>query len=89
MGQLAINNSTGQAYINVIFVMPFPGDPMSDDYETNILDIVPWVWVIRHVQLKLESMANPMMMGFKLLTSEYVRDCLQNFQLHCTFDTNN
>ncbi|KAG8991531.1 hypothetical protein FRB93_002743 [Tulasnella sp. JGI-2019a] len=88
-GQLSIDNSAGHTYINTIFLVPFPGNPWTQTYDTNIPDIIPWIWVIGHVQSKLEPLANPTMMGFRLLTSEYVCDSPQAFQLHCAFNTTN
>ncbi|EJD34521.1 hypothetical protein AURDEDRAFT_43477, partial [Auricularia subglabra TFB-10046 SS5] len=61
--------------VDVVQMVPFPGDASADDYEDKIPDRpFPMFFVLGHTNSPAETMDDTVSVGYYVQASEYVRD---------------
>ncbi|KAF8532446.1 hypothetical protein JB92DRAFT_3138414 [Gautieria morchelliformis] len=80
---------SSKVLMDVISIVPYPGDPKADNYEDNIPDDTSVaIWGVGAVISNAEYGADSKMCIFNLAISDYVRDATKSFTLGCIYDGN-
>ncbi|KAF8523189.1 hypothetical protein JB92DRAFT_3264818, partial [Gautieria morchelliformis] len=75
--------------MDVLSIVPYPGDQKADNYEDNILDDTSVaIWGVGAVINNAEYGANSKTRFFNLAVSDYVRDGTKSFMLGCIYHGN-
>ncbi|KDQ49074.1 hypothetical protein JAAARDRAFT_143925 [Jaapia argillacea MUCL 33604] len=68
--------------LNAIHVVPLPGNPNNDDYESHIPDVPhPFFLGLGSAQGLQETLADGKLRGFTVLLSDYVRESVKQFNI--------
>ncbi|KAF8588292.1 hypothetical protein K439DRAFT_1406623 [Ramaria rubella] len=80
--------SEGTFLIDVLNIVPFPGNPEDDeDYESSIVDDTSVkIWAIGTVIDNAEQWTDGSSRIFSVAVSDYVRDKIRHFQISCLLD---
>ncbi|EJD50343.1 hypothetical protein AURDEDRAFT_160246 [Auricularia subglabra TFB-10046 SS5] len=75
------------AWIDVIQLVAFPGDPADAKYEDGVPERpFPTMFVLGHSVGQAETMDDNISIGYAVKASEYVRDQSRSSQVYCRFD---